>query len=508
MDQNKLKINAQFSWKGDNNRKNLFLPVSIRGLIIGKSNCGKSTVLFNLLLQPGWLDYDHLYVFGRSLYQPEYQILKKGFEAGLSKSQICNIFRNQSQFEDPIQLIDDYEGERKGGIKVEFFNDCKSIPDPSSLDKNNKNLLVLDDCLLEKQNKAEAYWTRGRHVNFNCWYLAQNYFRLPRTTIRENSNVIILFRQDSKNLQHIHADHCTDISLQQFKAFCNQVWATKHQFVTIVLDLPTNSGKYRKNFDEIMSFNDLPNADNVVADYIATIKQVQQRNIDEKTSQMERSADFQEMFKPVVQATQNQTKDLTANLQKIEHDLKLEKMEEEEEPISVFDHHTVKDLDPYFGIVEHRGKYWLGHSQVQLVNNEIILEDGTAYKATPGLLELIYEKSPNVNILPKEDRRNYAEIAAKTDLINHPLNTTDSSNVAATNKYRLLHWLAKEYDGSGVEFLPSDINSLEEKLNLLLGEFNAGNRATRNEIVAIVDYLLEKRIITKPEAKNINNFLK
>jgi len=124
--------------------------------------------------------------------------------------------------------------------------------------------------------------------------------------------------------------------------------------VTIVLDLPTNSGKYRKNFDEIMSFNDLPNADNVVADYIATIKQVQQRNIDEKTSQMERTAGFQEMFKPVVQATQNQTKDLTANLQKIEQDLKLEKMEEEEEPISVFDHHTVKDQDPYFGIIEHR----------------------------------------------------------------------------------------------------------------------------------------------------------
>ena len=112
-------------------------------------------------------------------------------------------------------------------------------------------------------------------------------------------------------------------------------------------------------------------------------------------------------------------------------------------------------------------------------------------------------------MLPKEDKRNYAEIATKTNLINHPLNTTDSSNVAATNKYKLLYFLAKEYDGSGVEFLPSDINSLEEKLNLLLGEFNAGNRAeTRNEIVAIVDYLLQKRIISKSEAKGINDYLK
>ena len=508
MDKSKLKINSQFAWKADTNRKNLFLPSSNRGLIIGKSNCGKSTVLFNLLLQPGWLDYDHLYVFGKSLHQPEYQILKKGFEAGLSKSQISNIFNNQSKFEDPVQLIEDYEGERKGHIKVEFFDDCKLVPDPSSLDKNNKNLLVLDDCLLEKQNKAEAYYTRGRHVNSDVWFCSQSYFRLPRQTIRENASVIILFQQDSKNIRHIHADHCTDISLEQFTTFCNQVWTTKHQFVTIVLDLPTNSGKYRKIFDEIMSFIDLPNSDNVVADYLATIKKIQQRNIDEKTSHMEQEASFREMFKPVVQATQNQTKDLTANLQKIEQDLKLEKIEEEE-PISVFDHHTVKEPDNYFGIVEHRGKYWLGNSQVQLDNNAIILEDGSTYKATPGLLELIYEKKPNFDALPKEDRRNYTEIADRTHLISNPHNTKANSNVAATSKYKLLHYLATEYDGSGIVFLPSDINSLEEKLNLLLGEFNAGNRAeTRNEIVAIVDYLLQKRIISKSEAKGINDYLK
>jgi hypothetical protein len=496
MDQSKLKINSQFAWKGDDNRKNLFLPASIRGLIIGKSACGKSTVLFNLLLQPNWLDYDHLFVFGKSLYQPEYQILKKGFEAGLSKSQISNIFYNQSQFNDPIQLIEDYEGKREGHIKVEFFNDCKSIPDPSSLDKNNKNLLVLDDCLLEKQNKAEAYWTRSRHVNFICWYLSQNYFRLPRTTIRENSNVIILFQQDAKNLQHIHADHCTDIPFQQFKSFCNQVWATKYQFVTIVLDQPTNSGKYRKNFDEIMSFIDLPNSDDVVADYLTTIKRVQQRNQDEKTSHMEKTASFQEMFKPVVQATQNQTKDLTMALEK------------KEDPISVFNFYTIRDRDKYFGIEKYRGKNWLGNQEVELKDNAIILADNSKYKATPGLLELIYEKTPNWPNIPEEDKANYAEIAEKTHLIDNPQNTDRSSNVKGTNKYQILKHLEENYVGSGVVFLPSDINNLEEKLNLLLGEFNAGNRATRNEIIAIVDYLLQKRIISKTEAKSINNFLK
>jgi len=33
------------------------LPKSLQGLIVGKSGCGKTTLLLNLLLQPGWLDY-------------------------------------------------------------------------------------------------------------------------------------------------------------------------------------------------------------------------------------------------------------------------------------------------------------------------------------------------------------------------------------------------------------------------------------------------------------------
>ena len=75
--------------KGENNP---MPPSNIRGLIIRKSNCGKTTLLLNLLLQPHWLDYNHLYVFGKSLHQQEYQTLKRGYEEGLCKSQVANIF--------------------------------------------------------------------------------------------------------------------------------------------------------------------------------------------------------------------------------------------------------------------------------------------------------------------------------------------------------------------------------------------------------------------------------
>ena len=93
-----MNVSAAYTWKTDGCSKcdnNPLLPSNIRGLLIGKSNCGKTTLLLNLLLQPHWLDYNHLSVFGKSLHQQEYQILKSGYEAGLSKSQVTNIFHNQ-----------------------------------------------------------------------------------------------------------------------------------------------------------------------------------------------------------------------------------------------------------------------------------------------------------------------------------------------------------------------------------------------------------------------------
>ena len=56
---------------------NPLLPRSIRGIIVGKSGCGKTTLLLNLLLRPGWLDYDNLFVFGKFFFNPNIEYLKK-----------------------------------------------------------------------------------------------------------------------------------------------------------------------------------------------------------------------------------------------------------------------------------------------------------------------------------------------------------------------------------------------------------------------------------------------
>ena len=92
-----MNINKKYAWRSaeDCRENNPLLPRNLRGLVIGKSGCGKTTVIFNLLLQTGCLDYNHLYVFGKSRNQQEYKVRRKGLDAGLSMQQISKLFNNQ-----------------------------------------------------------------------------------------------------------------------------------------------------------------------------------------------------------------------------------------------------------------------------------------------------------------------------------------------------------------------------------------------------------------------------
>ena len=73
------------------------LAQGIRGWIIGKYGCGKATLLINLLLRSGWLDYNNINIFGKSLFQPDYHILKKAFEEKLPKDVIITYFKTKTK---------------------------------------------------------------------------------------------------------------------------------------------------------------------------------------------------------------------------------------------------------------------------------------------------------------------------------------------------------------------------------------------------------------------------
>jgi len=142
-----------------------------------------------------------LSVFSKSLFQPEYKILRKGFEEQLPKETIMRVFGNRDEIQreqiSPSVLIDALAKNQlqhsKEPIECNFRESADDVPDPTRLSPEHKNLMIIGGLLLQKQNKCETYYVRGRHSNCDCLYLSQTYFKFPRQTIRENANFFVCF---------------------------------------------------------------------------------------------------------------------------------------------------------------------------------------------------------------------------------------------------------------------------------------------------------------------------
>ena len=121
------------------------LPINFRMLIVGPSGCGKTTLLMKLLLDDGLINYDKLYVFSRSLYQPEYQCLKEGFKNKLPKENILeliNLATGIKKLDSSIKeaalgmkVIREKEKKPPSHIEAEFHDSPEDIPDPTELNR-------------------------------------------------------------------------------------------------------------------------------------------------------------------------------------------------------------------------------------------------------------------------------------------------------------------------------------------------------------------------------------
>ena len=139
------------------------------------------------------------------------------------------MFENQSEITDlgisPISIVEEIVKDirDKSDVVCNLYQSAEDVPDPRELSSEKKNLMVFDEMLLEKQNTCESYYVRGRHSNVDCFCLDQNYFKLPRQTIRKN--FFCLFPQDMKNLNHIFDDHVgSDMTQKEFRQLYKTAW--------------------------------------------------------------------------------------------------------------------------------------------------------------------------------------------------------------------------------------------------------------------------------------------
>ena len=137
-------MNFSPSWKNDKTTfNNKLLPSSLRLLIIGQTNCGKSFLLLRLLIE-NYLDYDNLVLYTPSLHQIEYQILVKSLQGGLSNENIMSVFQNQDEIDDPIDLVEDVSSrlidEEINEMRTcSGFNNDQDLQLPETFDKKKSS---------------------------------------------------------------------------------------------------------------------------------------------------------------------------------------------------------------------------------------------------------------------------------------------------------------------------------------------------------------------------------
>lgn len=208
--------------EGGSGRHGSLLPDSVRALIVGPSGCGKTNVLVSLLIAKNGLRYKGIYLYTTTASQPLYRFLAKVCEG------ICDLH---------------------------VFNKGESVVNPADAQANS--VFLFDDVATEKQDAVKDHFSTGRHKQNDALYLCQTYTKIPKQLVRDNANMLVLFRQDEHNLQFVYNEHVDpwdfEGSFDRFKSLCQRIWrGSEFAFVVIDKTRPTRGGRYREGFDKFV----------------------------------------------------------------------------------------------------------------------------------------------------------------------------------------------------------------------------------------------------------------
>ena len=77
--------------------------------------------------------------------------------------------------------------------------------------------------LSEQKNKIGLFLTRGQHSNIDTYYISHSCFHLPKNNIRNNSSIIILFKQILRAIiLFFHDIAGLDTIFEEWKQFCRR----------------------------------------------------------------------------------------------------------------------------------------------------------------------------------------------------------------------------------------------------------------------------------------------
>jgi Tfp pilus assembly ATPase PilU len=202
------------------NFKDHKLNLPFRMLIIGGSGAGKTQTLMNLIRVMNGT-FNNIHIITKNKDESLYNYLESKVDTGLSITE---------------------------GID--------SAPDLDNFDKKEQTLIVMDDLVLEKnQKQLEQYFIRARKLNCSLVYLSQSYFAVPKM-IRMNLNYLIIKRLNTlQDLFRMLREYSLGVSKDVLvDLYQHSIQDNKQDFLLVDLDSEPKD-RFRFNFLDVYDLN-------------------------------------------------------------------------------------------------------------------------------------------------------------------------------------------------------------------------------------------------------------
>ena len=127
------------------------------------------------------------------------------------------------------------------------YPNYKTSTEIKPINKYKGSVVIFDDMLGAKNSsQIDEFFTRGRHEDLDVYYISQSYFALPRQSIRNNSDRLILFKQTLRDVQSMYYDiGAYDMKYDEFKEMCHKTWDERYNYLCIDMNKNKNEGKCR-----------------------------------------------------------------------------------------------------------------------------------------------------------------------------------------------------------------------------------------------------------------------
>ena len=123
--------------------------------------------------------------------------------------------------------------------------------------------IIKPNDLIEKEMndpRVQAMFKRSRQNNSSIFIISQDYYELPKRTIRANGNIYHVFKpKNFTDVQKVYQDKASmDMTRNEFKFLTSSCWNEKHQPLIIEMTKDRYQSRYSLGLNSIFVPNSSP----------------------------------------------------------------------------------------------------------------------------------------------------------------------------------------------------------------------------------------------------------